>query len=250
MEVVALIVVAGILLVGLSYLGSPTFKGQEGERRVRSGLSRFLNPDEYRTLDDLTLPSRGGTTQIDHVVVSRFGVFVIETKNMKGWIFGDAEQSQWTQVIYGKKSRMQNPLRQNFKHVKAVQDLTGLSKDDVHNLVVFVGSAVPKTRMPSGVSWSVRELASEIRSHRTTVLSEDEVVRVTAALSADAFQTTAAVKRAHVKGVTRVLASRAEGCPKCGSETVKRLNKKTGNHFLGCSRYPKCRGTRPLSIKQ
>jgi hypothetical protein len=70
------------------------------------------------------LPSQGSTTQIDHVLVSVYGIFVIETKNMKGWIFGDERSAQWTQSIFGKKSRFQNPLRQNYRHVKALAEFS------------------------------------------------------------------------------------------------------------------------------
>lgn len=107
----------------LSFFRSPWFKGMFGEALVSTLLRRSLEEDTYRLLNDLTLPSGAGTTQIDHVVLSRFGVFVIETKNMKGWIYGSPDQVQWTQVIYRHKSRFQNPLHQNYKHIKTIQSL-------------------------------------------------------------------------------------------------------------------------------
>lgn len=65
-------------------------------------VKRYLN-DDYVLLNDCTLPDdRGGTTQIDHILISPYGVFVIETKNYKGWIFGSAHQKKWTQQIYKK----------------------------------------------------------------------------------------------------------------------------------------------------
>jgi hypothetical protein len=83
---------------------------------------RFVAPD-YHLLNHLTLRLKGETTQIDHVLVSRFGVFVIETKHYNGWIFADSGDRQWTQVLYRVKNRFQNPIRQNYKHVCAVQEL-------------------------------------------------------------------------------------------------------------------------------
>jgi hypothetical protein len=85
-----------LVLIAFWVLRSPGVKGALGEFRVDSSLRAFLDEREYRVFKDLTLPTRGGTTQIDHVVVSRFGVFVIETKNLTGWIFGGADQAQWT----------------------------------------------------------------------------------------------------------------------------------------------------------
>ena len=67
----------------------------------------------FERVHNVILPGRDGTTQIDHVVVSIYGLFVIETKNMDGWIFGSAEQRTWRQQFFKKKFKFQNPLRQN-----------------------------------------------------------------------------------------------------------------------------------------
>ncbi len=136
------------------YLNSPSVIGAEGERRVNSTLSRKLDDRDYTILEDLTLPTSHGTTQVDHIVLSRFGIFVIETKNMSGWIFGGKSQAHWTQVMRRHKSQFQNPLRQNYHHVKVIQDLLGIRLDQLDNLVAFVGSAEPKTEMPPNVFWN------------------------------------------------------------------------------------------------
>lgn len=90
---------------------------------VHNALTTVLNEQDYRVLTDLILPVAGGTTQIDHLVLSRFGIFVIETKNMSGWVFGSADRAKWTQVQKRSKRQFQNPLRQNYAHVKAVQEI-------------------------------------------------------------------------------------------------------------------------------
>jgi hypothetical protein len=102
----------------------PRIKGGIGEHFVNERLSS-LDPAHYRILNDLLLPSLGNTktTQIDHVVVSNFGIFCIETKNYEGWIFGNAHQDDWTQVIYRSKHRFYNPIHQNFAHIKAIEAL-------------------------------------------------------------------------------------------------------------------------------
>ncbi|WP_350617509.1 nuclease-related domain-containing protein, partial [Pseudomonas sp. HY7a-MNA-CIBAN-0227] len=78
--------------------------------------------------NNVTLPlPNGGSTQIDHVIVSIYGIFVIETKNYKGWIFGNEKQRQWTQAFpNGRKYKFQNPLRQNYLHIKTLADLLEL----------------------------------------------------------------------------------------------------------------------------
>ena len=72
----------------LAFLKSPYFKGKMGEKMVLSHAEQL--GEDYVMLHDCTLPCADGTTQIDHILISPFGVFVIETKNYDGWIFGGA----------------------------------------------------------------------------------------------------------------------------------------------------------------
>ena len=115
-------------------------RGAFGETLLAGVLRRRLDASIYHVLNDIYLPlDDGSTTQIDHVVVSPFGVFVIETKTYKGWIFGNPRDAQWTQALPKRKSRFQNPLRQNYLHVQRLMGLTGLLADVVHSVVAFSG---------------------------------------------------------------------------------------------------------------
>lgn len=237
------------LLIALGIVRSAWFRGALGEQRVDSSLKRRLSAQDYRLLKDITLPTRDGTTQIDHLVISRYGVFVIETKNMRGWIFGDVNQSRWTQTIYRKKSRFQNPIRQNYKHVKTVQELLGIGSHQVHSIVAFVGSGVPKTAMPPNVVWDTRALAEYIKSKRHPVIDEADLASLVRRLTDRQLQSNFRTRRAHVKHVKTQLVSRQKDkskCPRCGAKLVERTNSKSGKLFLACSRFPRCRGTRNL----
>ncbi len=86
------------LLIGL--LKSPWAKGQIGELLVRLFAHWQLDKQIYRRLHNVTLNTPDGTTQIDHVFLSPYGIFVLETKNMTGWIFGSEKQAQWTPKLY------------------------------------------------------------------------------------------------------------------------------------------------------
>jgi hypothetical protein len=123
MDTIIFVTVAIVLLIWFK-LKLPFLVGRVGENFVTDKLQR-LDPTHYKILNDLLLPSKGSlnTTQIDHVVVSNFGIFCIETKAYSGWIFGNAYQKYWTQVIYRYKKRFYNPLRQNYAHTKAVEAL-------------------------------------------------------------------------------------------------------------------------------
>ena len=183
MEALALILLLFVLFALIrAYLRSPTDKGARGEHRVNSILDRQLPSGEYKVFHDVTLHTSQGPTQIDHIVVSRYGVFVVETKNYTGWIFGDAKSKQWTQTIYRNKSRFQNPLRQNFKHTKAVESFLSLSPRYVHSVVVFVGDAEFKTDLPDNVT-HLWELCPYILSYRDLLLGTSRVRTIAMMLS-------------------------------------------------------------------
>ena len=111
--------------------------------------ANFSRP--HLLLNNVTLPTAEGTTQIDHILVADTGIFVIETKHYQGWIFGNPKESQWTQMIYRHKSRFPNPLRQNYGHVKALQALFNLPEDNFRSIVVFTGNAEFKSDLGSEV---------------------------------------------------------------------------------------------------
>ncbi len=248
LEFLLILLALGIALL-YSYFNSPTMIGAEGERRVNSTLSRKLDERDYILLEDLTLPTSHGTTQVDHIVLSRFGIFVIETKNMSGWIFGGETQARWTQVLRRHKSQFQNPLRQNYHHVKVVQDLLGIRLDQLENLVAFVGSAEPKTEMPPNVLWNRRDLFNYIASRKTVRFTDNEWRDHAHKLRSSTLEATKETRRAHVQHV-RENATRQKTdltkCPRCRSKMIERTNRKTGQTFFGCSRYPNCRGTRQV----
>lgn len=142
------------LLTGF-FLGNRPFRAfqNRGELALLRTLnSRFTAPD-YHLLNHVTLRLKNGdTTQIDHILVSRFGVFVIETKDYSGWIFANSADRQWTQVLYRAKFRFQNPIRQNHLHVSAVRELLDfLPAEAVFSAVVFTGTAEFRTSIPEGV---------------------------------------------------------------------------------------------------
>lgn len=231
-------------MVLAAYLRSPGAKGRAGERRVRARLQRIFKNTNAQILNDLTLPSQGGTTQIDHVVVCNTGIFVIETKNMSGWIFGGEKDKTWTQVIYRSKTRFQNPLRQNFRHAKTLEDLLGVNPDILRNIVVFVGSAWPKAERPAGVLWSLQALTEFMSSSRLAVLTDAQVFDIAAQIREAALDNTRATRKAHIENLKAETVQKAQQgppCPRCSGVLIERKARKPGEQFLGCSRFPKCR---------
>jgi len=97
-------------------------KGWIGEKETQLGMWKKLDPLAYKRFHNVIFPTPRGTTQVDHVLLSVYGIFVVETKSHNGWIFGSEKSSHWTQSLYGEKFRFQNPLHQNYSHTKAVAD--------------------------------------------------------------------------------------------------------------------------------
>jgi hypothetical protein len=146
-----------------------------GEASVHKVIVNNFTPPQYHLLNNLTLPIQDGTTQIDHILISTKGVFVIETKNYSGWIFGDEKSKQWMQVIYRVKSRFQNPIHQNHLHAKTIEQLFDfVPKEQIHPIVVFTGSAQFKTSVPKGVVY-LHQLADFLKAFQEDVISPNRV---------------------------------------------------------------------------
>ena len=228
----------------LKLLKSSWFKGYFGELMIRLSAKFRLPREQYHPIHNVTIPTPDGTTQIDHIFVSRFGIFVVETKNMTGWIFGSEKQAQWTQKIYRNSYKFQNPLRQNYKHVKALEAALSVPAESMHSVVVFVGGSTFKTKMPPNVTYG-GNYASYIKSFRQPVLSDSQVREVVDQIASRRLKPSIATHRAHVQSLrARSDPDTDRQCPRCGSAMLVRTAKRgarAGNQFWGCSSYPKCR---------
>jgi hypothetical protein len=146
-----------------------------GELLVRKAIKKHFHSPNYHLLNHITLKHGDSTTQIDHVLVSCYGVFVIETKHYKGWIFANPKHETWTQVLFKAKFKFQNPIHQNHRHVVAVRELLEfLPQDAIKSVVVFSGDAEFKTDMPSGV-FTLPKLIDYLESCTEELLSVNRV---------------------------------------------------------------------------
>ncbi|MEN8990619.1 nuclease-related domain-containing protein [Acinetobacter sp. YH12069] len=193
-----------LLIVGAIKAFKPYLKGKMGEFAVAVHVKLYLK-DHYILLNDLTLPDgEGATTQIDHLLLGPFGVFVIETKNYKGWIFGSERQKQWTQKIYKKSFKFQNPIHQNYKHMKVLEQVLSdiVDKDNMHSVIVFMPEAVFKTEMPSnvfrGTAWG-----DYVQTFQQPVLSEMKLKRIQLRLEKEILEKSWKTNRQHVEDLNQ-----------------------------------------------
>ena len=236
------------IFIFATVIKSAWFKGIIGEWQVNLLIKFFLDKNEYHLIKNVTLPTDDGTTQIDHIIVSKYGIFVVETKNMKGWIFGSANQKQWTQQIYKHKSKFQNPLHQNYKHVKTLEACLNAKNDSIFSVIIFIGDSTFKTKMPENVRFA-RGGIEFIKSKTDIVFNTEEVASVIEQIESGRLERSYKTNRQHVKHVKEIIEGKSDikACSKCGEEMVLRKatkGKNVGNEFWGCSAFPSCKNVK------
>lgn len=272
-------------LTGESFLAVWTDKGKYGEYLTYDALKEF-EKEGAKFLFNLYVPKKNGeTTEIDLMMISRKGIFVFESKNYGGWIFGKESQRNWTQVLpSGKGTRKEsfyNPIMQNRTHIR--------------NLVAFVGEEYP-TRSIIVFSERCELKEVDVESADIRVVKRDELRRAVLdvyqretqdLLSPEQIETVYQrllpltqvgddVKARHIENIKKRLEENAdhsgeEGsqrapaqskksqlkssveaqrvCPKCGGTLVLRRARRganAGSQFWGCDNYPKCRYTEEI----
>jgi len=240
------------ILVFATISRTPWFKGVLGEFIVNLSIHIFLSKNHYHLLKNITLPTPEGTTQIDHIIISIYGIFVIETKNMHGWIFGTEHQAMWTQKIYKYTHKFQNPLHQNYKHIKTLQQLLELNDNQLHSLIVFVGDNQFKTKMPKQITYG-KESINYIKSKTTPVLTKKQVQQIITKIENNKFKNSYKTHKQHIQHVEKIIQQKQSkpqqkkqnNCPRCNNQLILRTSK-FGKQFWGCSTFPKCRYTKNL----
>jgi len=233
----------GALLIAVGLTRIPWFIGLVGELKVRFKIAFELDGRTYHAFHDVTLRTPDGTTQIDHVLISRHGVFVIETKNMKGAIYGSERDRTWTQALFRRRYTFLNPLRQNYKHVRAIEAALGLERECLHSVVVFAGAATLETPMPENVI-GIRDFVQHVRSKSSVVLADADVRAAILQLKRSRIWHPFA-RWIHLRHLRRNRQNPI--CPACGRGMILRIAQRganQGSQFWGCGGYPACKSTK------
>lgn len=213
---------------------------------VFENLARKYLDDNYHIVCDVVLKAHNGTTQIDQIIVSRFGIFVVEVKTYKGWIWGNQRDARWTQTLYGEKNSFQNPLRQNYKHIKSLQSILEFPDSIFKSIIVFSAEAQFRTELPDNVVRGGADYIRFIKKHQSVILSDNEVSESVSKisdnrLSSAEHQTYMQKTRQQYEKADR---NNPPDCPRCGKNMVLRKSKKgyyKEHIFWGCSSYPDCK---------
>ena len=138
--IVLILIVFAIFTVISIYVGTAVYKGKKGEKQVSKMLNKYASKYGGYVIDDVIIPGENGrTSQIDNILFAQNGIWVIETKNYSGRIYGNENDREWTQVLnYGRtKNHFYNPLKQNETHVNNLKRLFDNNRY-VYSCVVLV----------------------------------------------------------------------------------------------------------------
>lgn len=222
-------------------------KGKVGEKRVANKLDK-LPEDKYRVLNDVMLRTKNGTSQIDHIVVSVYGIFVIETKFYQGWIYGGENSEYWTQNIYGNKSTFYNPILQNAGHVRVLQrTLQEFGDLFIYPIVTFSGQADLKVNVSDACVIYWNQILATIRhftKERMTWKQVNEICKYLDSIKLDTKEKETI--REHGRDIYKAKEKKYDAlssgkCPRCGGTLILREGKY--GQFYGCTNYPKCKYT-------
>lgn len=245
--------------------------GQEGEDQAAEVLAHpgFFGP-RGKLLRNLYLSNpSGSTTELDLVYLTRKGIFVLESKNYSGFVYGNPWEEEWTvsrsagTTVFGQEKREKrpfyNPIWQNDRHIHDLraylEEAAGLDEDiPFLSVILFSDRCTLAEIDPEREDcWlcSLHRLRKTLRKalrHRPKCLSRREV-RQLARLLEPLTQQSKKVQRQHVRQVKKIRRKARPGlCPRCGGRLVLRTatqGPNAGKRFYGCSNYPHCRYTEP-----
>ena len=226
-------------------LKMPMWKGKYSEKLVYNKISKLSN--EYFVFNDLLFEGNANSTQIDHIVVSPYGVFVIETKGYKGWILGGENSEYWTQTIYKSKHKFYNPIKQNEGHVRFLRYLLKCSVDiPFIPIVVFNNAADLKVNVVNHIVVNRCDLTRVILQYKTPILDKITIDWIIKTIQQKYIVASKGDLRRHKYNVknqqyrSRNLIKQGV-CPQCGGQLILRQGK--FGPFYGCSNFPKCKFT-------
>lgn len=188
----------------IKFLKTPRGKGIIGEFIVNITAKLKLDKKQYHLIKNITLPTKNGTTQIDHIIISEYGLFVIETKHLKGLISGDKKQKYWTQEISNYTNKFQNPLHQNYKHIKTLEKILKIKSYKIFSVIVFTGDSKFKTKMPENIIHGVSYI-HYIKSKRRKIISQKEVIKMIASIESSRLSRSFKTNREHIKHVKSII---------------------------------------------
>ena len=237
----------------IAFLRSSWVKDLYGALQVKLSARLFLDQQNYTLFKNVIVPIDTGNLRIDQIIVSPFGVFVIEIRDMKGWILGSAQQIYWTQVANRQSNPFRNPLHRSYQLSQALQSALELDPATVFPLIVFIGDNDFKTPMPDNVI-NAGGYLNFIKSKKQPVLGKNETGSVCARIRSGRLKPLPTTERNPLRQLKTMIdetnrPANGNRCPQCGKLMVlKTVISETGQskQFRLCSEFPICRTFKEL----
>ncbi len=163
-----------LVLIILGYFFKKTLskiKGSIGEETVKRELNKLNN--NYLVLNDIMLFSDNKTHQIDHLVISDFGIIVIEMKNYSGTIIGNEHDKIWIQKVGKQTNKLNNPIIQNHGHILALKDITKEKENKFISIICFGNNSILKINTTTKVV-KIKDLNKTIKAYKTKRINNKE----------------------------------------------------------------------------
>lgn len=226
------------LIIIISYIFFyPKLIGLIGEHWTKQEL-RKLPKDKYKLLNNIMISVNGKTHQIDHILVSEYGIFVIETKQYNGYITGGKYDKNWVRHIGKKKIYYTNPIRQNYGHVKSICELLNIDESMVFNIVCIPSTAKLKIKHDGELVRNIN-INKKILSYNKVIINDvDNIVDTIVSNNIKDKE----IKKEHISNIKNKIDKDINKCPLCGNNLIEKKGKY--GIFIGCSNYPRCKYTR------
>lgn len=236
-----------LCLAGYIVLCIPSVKGKIGEHKVSKQIKKLQKKHGGYIFNNVMIidEDTNKSSQIDHIYLSKYGIFVFETKNYSGRIYGKDKDDKWTQVLlYGKqKNAFYNPVKQNYTHIIRLQKILGESNLSYKSVIVFTLNNI--RFINSEYIVPLHQIKHLIKKQNNILLSEEKVNELFNKLTSY-VNGISLTNKEHVKEIKQMVKDVNNNiCPRCGSNLILRKSK-DGNTFYGCSKYPKCTFTKKV----
>lgn len=156
-----------------------SIKGNNGEKKVSKKINNIFKKsnEEYKLLNNILLPAKANSkTQIDHILINKFGIFVIETKNYNALkIVGHLDDKYWTSCYRNNNYTFYNPIKQNVGHIIAVKKI--IKNIPIYNKVVFIKNT-DLSSLDNSYVLNLNTLSKNDLLAEKQVLSKEDIIRI------------------------------------------------------------------------
>ena len=192
-------------------------------------------PSEYKVLSDVMLYINNKITITDYIIVSIYGIFVIEAKEYKGKITGDRYGKYWDRI--DKKDSYINPINQNNVIIKILSNLLNIEETKFINIVCILNDNKKIDIKNDGEIIDKELVIDKILSYKEKIIDNpDELYMIVSKNNVVNEQ----IRKKYYKILKNMKDDFGKYvCPRCGNRLIKK-NSLLGAYFV-CLNYPKCK---------